>query len=83
MLLGLDNLFAVFRRVPSSQSEFTIVSIYEFDSDSVRFHEVFGMNFGLKAAPLQFNRVAELLSAVAACFGGLPVDHYYDDFLLL
>jgi hypothetical protein len=41
------------------------------------------MNFGLKAAPLQFNRVTELLCAVAACFGGLPVDHYYDDFLLL
>jgi hypothetical protein len=41
------------------------------------------MNFGLKAAPLQLNRVAELLCAVAACLGGLPVDHYYDDFLLL
>ena len=83
VLLGLDDLFAAFRRVPSSQPEFTIVALYEFDSDSVRFHEVFGMNFGLKAAPLQFNRVAELLCAVAACFGGLPVDHYYDDFLLL
>jgi len=83
VLLGLDDLFAAFRRVPSSQPEFTIVALYEFDSDSVRFHEVFGMNFGLKAAPLQFNRVAELLCAVASCFGALPVDHYYDDFLLL
>ena len=83
VLLGLDDLFAAFRRVPSSQPEFTIVALYEFDSDSVRFHEVFGMNFGLKAAPLQFNRVAELLCAVAACYGGLPVDHYYDDFMLL
>ena len=67
MLLGLDNLFAVFRRVPSSQTEFTIVTLDEFDSDSVRFHEVYGMNFGLKTAPLQFNRVAEFLCAVAAC----------------
>jgi hypothetical protein len=75
VLLGLDDLFASFRRVPSSQSEFSIVALYEFDSDRVRFHEVFGMNFGLKAAPLQFNRVAELLCEVASCFGGLPVDH--------
>ena len=83
MLLGLDDLFAAFRRVPSSQPEFTIVALYEFDSDSVRFHEVFGMNFGLKAAPLQFNRVAELLCVVEVCYGSLPVDHYYDDFMLL
>jgi hypothetical protein len=83
VLVGLDDLFTAFRSVPSSQTEFTIVVLYEFDSDNVRFHEVFGMNFGLKAAPLQFNRVTELLCAVAACFGDLPVDHYYDDFLLL
>ena len=51
VLLGLDDLFAVFRRVPSSHREFTIVALYEFDSDSVRFHEVFGMNFGLKTVP--------------------------------
>jgi hypothetical protein len=56
VLLGLDDLFTAFRHVPISQPEFTIVALYEFDSDSVRFYE---------------------------CFGGLPVDHYYDDFLRL
>ena len=49
----------------------------------VRFHEVFGMNSGLKSAPLQFNRVAEFICTVAACWHNLPIDHYYDDFMLV
>ena len=41
------------------------------------------MNFGLKAAPLQFNRVTEFICTVAACCHNFPIDHYYDDFMLV
>ena len=86
MVLGLDDLFTSFHRVPSSQPQFTVVSLFDYDVEEedrrkgsttpgIRLHEVFCMNFGLKSAPLQFNRVAEFICTVAACWHNLPIDH--------
>jgi hypothetical protein len=55
MVLGLDDLFASFHRVPSSQPQFTVVTLFDYDVEvedrfkdsttpGIRFHEVFGMN---------------------------------------
>jgi hypothetical protein len=59
VVLGLDDLFAAFRRVPSSQPQVTVVTLFDYDVEAedrrkgsttpgIRFHEVFVMNFGLK-----------------------------------
>ena len=67
MVLGLDDLFAAFRRVPSSQPQFTVVALFDYDVEAedrrngsttpgIRFYEVFGMNFGLKSASLQIQQ---------------------------
>ena len=81
LLLGCDDLFAAYRRVPCSQPRFTVVSVYDFDEGAVRYHDVFGMNFGLQSAPVQFCRVPEMITCAARCFLAVATDHYCDDYM--
>ena len=83
LLFGLDDLFAAYRRVPSSQPRFTVVALYDFDLDEVVYHDLFGMNFGLRSAPVQFSRVPQFIVCVARCLLAVPVDHYVDDYMLV
>ena len=53
----------------------------ENSTRTASFSTKFRDEFRFKSHPSwQFNHVTELLCAVAAGFGGMPVDHYYDDF---
>jgi hypothetical protein len=52
IILGMDDLFAAYRRVPCSQPRFTVISVYDFKKKAVAYHDVFGMNFGLASAQL-------------------------------
>ena len=83
LLFGLDDLFAAYRRVPSSQPRFTVVALYDFQREAVVYHDVFGMNFGLKSAPVQFCRVPQFIVCLARCLLAVPVDHYVDDYLIV
>ena len=65
IILGMDDLFAAYIRVPCSQPRFIVISVYDFHKKAVAYHDVFGMNFGLASAPVQFNRVPEFLVCVA------------------
>jgi hypothetical protein len=82
LTLGLVYLFAAYRRVPNADSRrFGIVGIYHLDSDTVDWHEVLGLPFGLIAAPLIFNRLPGAICAIARMFGGVAVDAFFDDFI--
>lgn len=82
LILGLEDLASAFRRVPTSQPQYTIVVLYDPSTDSIVFHQVYGMCFGLSSAPLQFNRVPEFLCTLARVALAVLVDHYYDDFTI-
>ena len=59
LILGLDDLAAAYRRVPTSQPRFTVVSCWDFHRDAVSYFQVYGLNFGLTSAPLLFCRVPQ------------------------
>ena len=79
--LGLDDLFAAYRRVPTSQNEFMIAAVWCPAWDEPAFFEVHGHAFGLVSSVVNFNRVPHLLCVAAARLFAAPVDHFFDDYL--
>ena len=77
----LDDIFAAYRKVPSSQPEFTTVAYWSVAHQRVEFTEVFGHPFGLLASVVNFHRVPTLLCAVARRVLAVPVDHFFDDYI--
>ena len=77
------EIYIAFWRVPTSQPEYRIVILYNPYTKSIVFHQVYGMCCGLSSAPLQFNRGPEFLCTLARVSLAAPVDHYYDDFMIL
>jgi hypothetical protein len=66
---GLEDLFAAYRRAPTSQPQFTLVALCwrpdpKLDAGGeVVYIEVPGHNFGLLAAVVNFNRAPEAFIA--------------------
>lgn len=79
--LGLDDLFAAYRRVPTSQPEYMIAAVWDVEAGAPLFYEVYGHAFGLTSSVLNFNRVPHLLCVAAARLFAAPVDHFFDDYL--
>ena len=79
--LGLDDLFAAYRRVPTSQPEYMIAAIWDVDAGVPIFYEIYGHAFGLCSSVTNFNRVPHLLCVAAARLFAAPVDHFFDDYL--
>jgi hypothetical protein len=83
LILGLEDLFAAYRRVPGKDGSFSVVAVYDFIRKELMYYDVFGLNFCLASAPLQFNRVAEFLVTSCKCIFGACVQHYYDNFMIV
>ena len=81
IILGLDDLFAAYRRVPMAHPEFKVAAVWDLDAGVPLFYEVHGHCFGLVSAVLNFNRVPHLLCVGAARLFAAPVDHFFDDYL--
>jgi hypothetical protein len=82
LLLGLDDLFAAYRRIPNAESRrFGIVGVFDIEAQAVRWHEVLGLPFGLSSAPIIFNRVPALLCVFARAWCGVAVDQFVDDYI--
>jgi len=79
--LGLDDLFAAYRRVPTAHPEYMIAAIWDVDAGVPLFYELHGHAFGLRSSVLNFNRVPHLLCVAAALIFAAPVDHFFDDYL--
>lgn len=79
--LGLDDLFAAYRRVPTRHPEYMVAAIWDLDANEPIFYEVHGHCFGLVSSVLNFNRVPHLLCVAAARLFAAPVDHFFDDYL--
>ena len=82
---GLEDLFAAYRRVPTSQPQFTLVALWRPDptleaGGEVVYVEVPGHNFGLVSSVVNFNRAPEAFIAVARQLLGVVAEHYVDDF---
>jgi hypothetical protein len=78
---GTGDLFAAYRRVPTSQPEYTVVAVYcyECNPPAVRYCDVPGHNFGLTSAVVNFNGFPELATALARRLLWVVTEHYFDD----
>ena len=79
--LGLDDIAAAYRVVPTSQPEFTVAAVWYPSLARVVFHQVHGHPFGLATSVTNFNRVPECLCAFARRFFAAAVDHFFDDYM--
>ena len=80
-LLALDDVDSAYRRVPTSEPQFTVCAYFSPSKKRVVFHKVYGHNFGLVSSVLNFSRVPALFTAFLRRFFLCWVDHYVDDFL--
>jgi hypothetical protein len=82
---GTNDLRAAYRHVPTSQPQYTVAAVWQPDESNeeadgrVSYVLVPGHNFGLKAAPVSFNRCPELATAAARRLLWIVNEHFYDD----
>ena len=81
LMLALDDIDAAYRRVPTSQPQYTVCAFYSRRLARVSFHIVYGHNFGLVSAVLNFSRVPALLCHFLVRFFAAWCTHYVDDYI--
>ena len=84
LTVTLLDLRAAYRTVPTSQPWYTSVAIFNniVIPPRTELYYLPGHNFGLASAVVNFNRFPELVVVMARAITALPVDHFYDDFIV-
>ena len=82
LFIGLDDVLSAYRRIPNRQPGFAVFALWNPATGSVEFHELFGLNFGLRSSVTNFFRIPRLICRFARLFFALPLEAYIDDFLL-
>jgi hypothetical protein len=77
--LATDDVAKAFRQVSCAQPWYTPVALRNPHTGTVEFFTLGGFNFGLAAAPVQFNRVTHHATLVAQRLFGATCGYYYDD----
>ena len=80
---GLQDLKSAFRTVPTRQPQYHTFGAYIHDRNQVEFFYTPGHVFGLGISVLTFNRYAEFMAVIARCWLALPVEHFFDDYILV
>jgi hypothetical protein len=82
LFIGLDDGLSAYRRVPNRQPGFAVFALWNPATGGVDFHELFGLNFGLRSSVTNFFCIPRLICRFARLFFALPLEAYIDDFLL-
>ena len=79
--LGADDLQDAYHGCPNDTAQlcFCVVAIMNPRTKVVEFYISYTHLFGLSAAVVNFNRLPELLTAVARRIGIAPSWHFFDD----
>jgi hypothetical protein len=76
---GTDDVRAAYRKVPTSQPEYTCVAVWNTDAERVVYCIVPGHNFGLTSAVANYCRSPELVMCAARRLAWVLNEHYVDD----
>jgi hypothetical protein len=79
--MALDDVSNAFRQIPTGQPEYTVVAIFSVKHGADRYYPVFGHNFGLVSAVINFCRLPRFITAVTARWLSVAATAYYDDYL--
>jgi hypothetical protein len=85
LLLGLEDLFAAYRRFRygTSTPHATVVGVYNVDTRVVEWRQVKGMLMGLSASPLSFCRIPTAICAIAQVWCAVCVESFVDDYMIV
>jgi len=78
---GLDDIWAVRRRVPSREKNFSAIIIFSVSLQDTRWFVPCGHNLELTSAVSNFNRMSEALCVLSRVFGASCCDHLSDDYM--
>jgi hypothetical protein len=85
LLLGLEDLFATYRRFRfgTSTPHATVVGVYNVDTRVVEWRQVKGMLMGLSASPLSFCRIPTAICTIAQVWCAVCVESFVDDYMIV
>ena len=83
LAFGLDDMARAYRQIPVRTPWYTVFAIWSVARRRVEFFYLDGHNFGFRSSVLNFNAFPHLACALARVFFACPVDHFFDDFLLV
>ena len=76
---GTDDWPDAYRHVPTCQMQYSVVTFWNEDESEIQYGLLFGHNFGLASAVLNYNRSPELFVAIARRLLWCVCEHFYDD----
>ena len=77
--ISVVDLQDAYRHIPCRDTAFTAVAVWNPNAERVDYHRVFGLNFGLTAAVVQFSRLPAVIEMTARRHLLIPMAHYLDD----
>ena len=83
LTVGLDDMRAAYRRIPTAQPWYCTFAIWSFVQSKVVYYYLPGHAFGLGSAVLNFNRFPHVMVAMARCLFAVMADHYFDDYMII
>jgi hypothetical protein len=81
--IGTEDISSAYRRAACSQPWFTVFAQWDPVRKDVRFFRLVGMNFGLRSAPVNFNRISFAMTRIAVRLLRLACSNFYDDFCIV
>ena len=78
---GTDDIDSAYRRILCALPQYTVVALWHPVERRVVFSTLPGLNFGLQAAVLAFNRFPDLAVRLLRGMFAWTGSHYFDDFL--
>ena len=78
---GTDDIDSAYRRILCALPQYTVVALWHPVERRVVFSTLPGLNFGLQAAVVAFNRFPDLAVRLLRGIFAWTGTHYFDDFL--
>jgi hypothetical protein len=82
LVLGLEDMFAAFRRFGNSSEHASVVAVFNPTTRAVEYRNLYGLPMGNSSSPVQFCRVPEAFAAVTQLFCAVPVAPFVDDLMM-
>ena len=80
LTLSTDDVAKAYRKIPTSQPEYSVACIYDTQKDAAAYFITRGHPFGASSAVTNFNRSPALVCSASRRLLATPVDHFVDDF---
>ena len=82
LTIGLDDMRAAYRRIPTSQPWYTCFAVWHAIKRRVVYFYLNGHSFGAVSSVVNFNRFPKVMVAMARALFAVMCDQYFDDYMI-